>query len=759
MTEPTAPDDLTISTFAGELRMLRLRAGRPSFRELQKATGYGRTVLSQAFNGNRLPTWEVVRAVVTALDGDQAGWRLRWASLAEHPERGDSPAPRPAQRLPRVPRQLPAAIPHFVGRRAELDRVTSLANRAGGQGGPAGGQVICVVGTAGVGKTTLVIHWARQHADRFPDGQLYVNLQGFEPDGEPVDPSAVLHRFLDALQVPAGRIPTDRQARIDLFRTLTDDRRLLVVLDNARSTDQIRPLLPGGSGCTVLVTSRQDLPALVVHSQATLLRLELFSMAEARELLGALMGGERMRSDPVAVDRLIEQCDRLPLAVALLAARVAVDPTRSYGALAGELRAEADRLAALSDQDSVSTDLRAVFSVSYRTLSAVSARVFRLVALHPGARFGVAALASMAAIDPGGLSAALTEITRANLLTQHTEDRYRCHALLRAYAADRLRAEESAPDREAATRRMLGHYLWTALRAALLLNPTRSPIDLGAPPAGVDTEDLVDHDRALAWFDEEYPVLCGLVTHLDGIGDDRVWQLVWTLADYQDRVGHWPDMIDHHRIALAAATRAGSHDALIRTHGGLGRVHLRTGEHAAAFDHFVETLRLAEQTGDEAGQARAHRAIAQAHEFAGHYGPALDHARCALRLADDRDNHGRASALNAIGWYHAKLGDYQPALRHCRLALKLHRQLADLHGTAAALDSLGFAHHGLGNHAEAVTSFGSALELFVRLGDRYKQADTLTRLADVHHAADDAAAERDCRRRAQEILDLLDLPC
>ena len=388
------------------------------------------------------------------------------------------PAPLPGGPGMTVPRQLPAAVAHFAGRTDELKALTGLLDAAAGGGGTVA--ISAIGGTAGVGKTALAVHWAHQVADRFPDGQLYVNLRGFDPSATPAD---AVRRFLDALQVPAAKIPPSPEAQQGLYRSLLAGQQMLIVLDNARDAAQVRSLLPGGQGCLVLVTSRSQLSSLVAAEGAYPVTLDVLSPAEARSLLESRLGPERVATQPRAAAELAGLCARLPLALAIAAARAALNPAQPLAALAAELRDAAGRLDALDAGDAAAS-VRAVFSWSYRQLPQPAARMFRLLGIHPGPDITSPAAASLAATPHDQARQALAQLTRASLLTEHAPGRYAFHDLLRAYATELATTQDRDTARRAATHRALDHYLYTASPSALVLYPQRDTLTLARPSPG-----------------------------------------------------------------------------------------------------------------------------------------------------------------------------------------------------------------------------------------------------------------------------------
>jgi transcriptional regulator with XRE-family HTH domain len=369
--------------------------------------------------------------------GRAPGWAP--ASLADLDGRaGSTPL------LPVVPRQLPAAIPQLAGRADELRTLDALLDRFDTAAGTA--LLVAISGTAGVGKTALAVHWALQAAEWFPDGQLYVNLRGFDPSGAPVAPEEAIRGFLDAFGMPAERIPASPDAQAALYRSLLAGRRMLIILDNARDDAQVRPLLPGSAPCLVVVTSRRQLAGLAATEAAHLLTLNTLTRAEAREMLSDRLGHHLVDDETGAVGELISLCAGLPLALAIAAARHAARPSHPLQALVDELRPEQDRLRVLDATDVADavTSARAVFSWSYHSLTHPAARMFRLLAAHPGPNITAAGAAGLAGVSPGQARQLLRDLVLANLLAEHADGSYTLNDLLRAYAAEQAGTTDSA---------------------------------------------------------------------------------------------------------------------------------------------------------------------------------------------------------------------------------------------------------------------------------------------------------------------------
>jgi hypothetical protein len=415
--------------------------------------------------------------------------------------------------------------------------------------------IAALSGTAGVGKTTLAVHWAHRVSARFPDGQLYVNLKGFDPGGEALDPSEAARGFLEAFGVPVTRIPADLPGQTGLYRSLLAGRRVLVVLDNARDVEQVRPLLPGSPGCLALVTSRSHLTGLVADEGAYPLALDLLPAADARDLLIRRLGSSLVTSEPAAVDDIIARCARLPLALTIAAARAATSPSFPLAVFAAELR-EATRALDSFDGGDLATDIRAVFSWSYGALSAAAARLFRLLGLHPGPDIGLSAAASLAAIQPDQARTPLAELTRAHLLAEHSPGRYAFHDLLRSYAAEQAQAHDSQPVRDAAVDRLLDHYLHTARNAAMLIEPHFEPPALMSAHPGVSPGEPGTAEDAMSWFQAEHAILLATVQLAADAGHARhVWRLAWMLSPAFIRRGSWTD---HARAQHAVGQQHGT---------------------------------------------------------------------------------------------------------------------------------------------------------------------------------------------------------
>jgi len=613
--------------------------------------------------------------------------------------------------------------------------------------------------TASSDKTALAVYWAHLVADRFPDGQLYANLRGFDPSGSVMDPAEAVRRCLDALHVPPERMPAELDDRAALYRSQLAGKRMLVVLDNARDTAQVRPLLPGTPTCLVLVTSRNQLTSLIAAEGAHPITLGLLTLDEAVQLLAQRLGADRLAAEPAAVKEIIACCAHLPLTLALVAARAAVRPHGGLHLLAEELRDTQHRWQTLAGDDPTS-NAQAVLSWSYQTLSSAAARLFRLLGLHPGPDIATSAAASLAGVTTSTVRPMLAELTGASLLVEHIPGRYTFHDLLRAYASDLAHRIDTDQQRHTATHRMLDHYQHTAYGAVRLINPDPASARPHHTTPRDQPELPVDYQQALRWFTTEHQVLLAVIDHAAATGfDTHTWELAQTLAIFLYRQGHWHDWVTIGRTAVAAAQRLADPPTQSRAHRILAGAYTMLNRFDDAHTHLNHALELATQAGDQAGQAHTQNRIAYLWGQRGNPTQGLSHIQRAFDLYQAAGNQlGQARALNTTGYLHALLDDYQQALTYCQQAFALFQELGNRVGQAYTSAGLGNIHYHLGHNAQALICLQHGHTLLRDIDDRYHVAATLTRLGDTHHAIGMPQAARNAWQEALTIFNDLNHP-
>jgi DNA-binding SARP family transcriptional activator/tetratricopeptide (TPR) repeat protein len=524
------------------------------------------------------------------------------------------PRPRPSA-LPAlvhvVPRQLPAGPRSFIGRVPELAGLSRLVEQDLGQA--SGVTIAALTGMAGIGKTALAVYWAHQVAGQFPDGQLFVNLRGSGPSGTPTD---AVRGFLTALGVPSARIPPDTDGQAALYRSMLAGRRVLIVLDNAQNAEQVRPLLPGSPGCLVLVTSRNRLTGLAAAEGACLMTLGVLTEAESRDLLASFLGRGRAMAEPSTVSELIALCGRLPLALCDIAARAVARPGLPLATISAEMRDAHRRLDALETGEPV-TSVRVVFSWSRARLGSSAVRMFRLLGLHPGPDITVSAAASLAGLPREQADLALAEMCDEHLLTEHLPGRYRCHDLLRSYAAEEASTCESEADLRDAVHRMLDYYLHAATVASGFLYPCQPEAVWTPSRPDVTLEKIGGAGPAAQWFQDEQHVLLRVIDQAAECGyAPYAWKLPWIAGWYLRDEACWPQLAAAQESALAAAVRLNDPAGLATAHQHLGWLRFLLGDLAAARYHLDEVTSLAGPLGDErlsalAGLSRAYVLQAQ----------------------------------------------------------------------------------------------------------------------------------------------------
>jgi DNA-binding SARP family transcriptional activator/tetratricopeptide (TPR) repeat protein len=692
--------------------------------------------------GEALGAYRQVRTLLVAELGTEPGAELRLLQqqiLSCDPALGDSrpgaiDGSRPGaidgsdHGRPAVPRQLPGTVRHFTGRSAELARLTGLLQRPGGSPSVV---ISAVGGTAGVGKTALAVHWANQVADQFPDGQLYVNLRGYDP-GQPVAANDALARFLRALGLPDASIPAEPDDRAARYQSLLAGRRILVLLDNASSAAQLRPLLPLSPACAAIVTSRDTLAGLVARDGAQRLDLDLLPAADAVRLLSVLIG-DRAEVDPAATTALAEYCARLPLALRVAAELAVSRPEVPLGQLVAELAGAPDRLDLLDAGGDQETAVRAVFSWSYRHLPAAAALMFRLMGLHPGPSADVYAAAALTASSAGLAARSLGTLARAHLVQLAGTDRYSLHDLLRDYARELAVAFDAEAERRAALVRLFDYYLATAAAAMDTLYPAERHRRPAVPALTDPVPSVADPASALAWLDGQRANLIAVASSAAGQGwPGYATRLSALLFRYLDAGSHYAQARTLHTCARRAAQHAGDPRAEAVTLTGLGVLDWRQGRYAESVGHHQRALTLYQETGDLAGEAASQGNLGLVEYRQGRYDQAMVHFRAALKLYRGLSNrNGEARALNSLGDVRWRRGGYAEAENYYQQALVLHRETGHRPGEADALTGLGDVGRLTGSLDRASASYQQALTVSEDSGNREGAARALTGLGAV----------------------------
>ena len=649
---------------------------------------------------------------------------------------------------PVVPRQLPSAARHFTNRQVEQDWLTTMLL------GPATSDrllISSIDGTAGIGKTSLAVHWAHEVRERFGDGELYANLRGFDPSAEPVHPRDALGAFLTALDVPPERVPEDVDARSALFRSLLHGRRVLVLLDNAHSAEQVRPLLPASPTCLVLVTSRNRLQDLVVREGAQRMTLDLLTPEESRELLVTHLGRDRLDAEPDATAALVEHCAGLPLALGVVAYRAAEEPGFPLSELVDELRDEQARLDALDAGGQ--TGVRAVLSWSYRRLSGESARMFRLLGLPTGEDIGLAAAADLAGTTQRQARAQLTELTRAHLVDQHAPGRYRFHDLLRAYAAECANTDDNADQREAALRRLFDHYLRTSIHVTKLHMGNATRFQPEPPESNVRGQSFDDEESAWIWWDTER---INLVAAAQQASQHEYWEHCWQLPYsffpcFHLR-GETSDWIACLQTAIPAARELKDRQAAAHLLDDLGIAYKDRGNYPRSVECFRTARAIFEEVGDSFEIAHTLLALSEGCNDLEQHEEAAELSQQVLELLGSSGDSGhQAGARLAIANSSIHLGRTADAFPHLEEALRRHRESGDTLGVANTLRRLGDAHYKLGNIDSAITTYREAIELSYESGHKRVMAQTLRQLGESLHSNGELNAARECLEDALQL--------
>jgi tetratricopeptide (TPR) repeat protein/transcriptional regulator with XRE-family HTH domain len=726
-------------SFAGLLRQLRAEA-RLTQEELAEASGVRPRSVSDLERGvSRTAHKETAQLLADALD--LAGpVRALFVAAA----RGKAPAAEVlAARQGVVPgafaaaatRTLPRDVASFTGRDAELAQLLAAIDDLAADGGVVG--IHAIGGMAGIGKTVFAVHAAHRLAPRFPAGQIFLPLHGHTPGQRPVDPGDALASLLLTAGLAAAQIPPGVEARMALWRDWLAGRQLLLVLDDAASSEQVRPLLPGSGGCLVLVTSRRRLTAL---DDARAISLDTLPPGEAAALLVRLAGRPGLSLADPAVADITRLCGYLPLAIGMVARQLHHHPAWSAAGRAVELASAVDRLELMATEN---LSVAAAFNMSYANLTKDQQRLFRRLGLHPGADIDGYAAAALDGTDLAAARRGLEALYDQHLLTEPAQGRYRLHDLIREHAralADHL---DSNDDRDQAVGRLLDYYQHTAARAdTLIARQTRPAPALadGVRPAAVPA--LGSREQALAWARAERASLLACLDHVTETGQhSRVTALTGGLAGLLRRDGPWAEAIIRHTAAIQAARHLGDRLGQAGALYDLGAVRLLEGDYPAAVQDLEQALRIYRDLGDRHGQANALNYLGAGRRRTGDYPAAVQDLEQALRIYRDLgDRHGQANALNYLGAGRRRTGDYPAAVQDLEQALGIYRDLGDRHGQANALNYLGAGRRRTGDYPAAGRVLEQALNIYRDRGDRLGQAHALVNLGAVRRRTGDYAA-------------------
>jgi tetratricopeptide (TPR) repeat protein/transcriptional regulator with XRE-family HTH domain len=702
------------SEFGSELRRMREGAGL-SQTAFSARIHYSKGYLSKVETGRATANREFAQACDAALAADG----ILVALVSERVDarsRGDAVT---------AITGLPPATPHFVGRTAELDRITAFVLEERGES-------TCVLtGMAGSGKTALALRAAWKSADSFPDGSLFLDLAGHTPGAPEVAARDALAPLLRMLGVPGDQVPVDADARANYYRSTLLGKRCLLVFDNVRSARQVAPLLPAEPRCRVIITSRNRLNALddAVHVPVDVLP------GTVAAALFRVVGGDRARSaaDEV-VARVVERCGCLPLAIRIAAARFRGSPMWTLEELDARLADEASRLSVLDDGE---RSVVAAFSLSCQALSEPQLRLFGLLALHPGRDVEVRSAAALAGLGLAETRGLLDDLGDAHLLTHVTADHITIHDLVRAFARDRVLADIAEADRRAAVHRVLDHNLLLAESSDEFIAPHRYRVPLVFDNLPEVSAKFADRESALAWIDVEWPNLVGLCRIAASWGlHHSCWQLACILRDFFFLAKLWDPWIDIHLVAAESARAAGDHRALAMTLDNLGIAHADRGELTVATGYYQEALELFRELGDGRGATDALSNLAWAALYLGEHAEARQGLEVALesyrRMGAVRN---AAIALRGIALAETELELFADAREHAEVARGEFSALGLDLDVAMSVNCVAWANFQAGQHTLAVDHYREAVTLGELCGSRYEMARAMTGLGNVEAAA------------------------
>ncbi|GAA3624558.1 tetratricopeptide repeat protein [Lentzea roselyniae] len=726
-TGPRPDDAHALDELIAQLRALKVWAGNPSLRQMEKLSGLARSTLADALNPRRktAPTLEVFRGLLRAFsvtEDEAEPWLAAWRRVQSEPARV------PAA----VPRQLPAAVPGFTGRAKAFKELTALLE--------GGSRLAVVCGIPGVGKTALAVQWAHQVASRFPDGQLYLDLRGYS-SGPPVTPDQALALAIRAFGVPGEEIPLQQDAMVGVYRSITSDKRVLVMVDNAPSAAHVRPLVPGGPGCLTVVTSRDRLAGLVARDGAHRLELGVLTPEEAPAVVISVLGAERVLREERAVDELVRLCGYLPLALRITAANLADRPHQTIAELMAELTA-GDRLTALEVEGDEDAAVRTTFDHSYAALDPLARKLFRRMGTAPGPELPARAAAAL--LGRPDADAALRTLVTAHLVEVRSAGRYGLHDLLRLYARERCAAEES--DAGQSIGRLYAQYLDLAVAAARAVRPDFSVLATITPQ-----HTFANATEALQWFDAERSTLVTAIERAESLGQaPMAWLLTDALRGCYWLRRHTAEWLAVARVGLAAAAQHPG--AAAAMHLSLGTAHWGAGDHRAAATHFEQAVEFSRAAGDRFREFSTLGNLGAVYSELGSLDQAADCFRRELTFYGEiGDTARRARSLGNLGLTEMRLGRLVEAAADLQLAVELREEIGETRSAANSLGALGVVHRYLGDLDRAAHFLRRAQQLNHDHEDRVSEAAAFDDLARVHR---DAGRPQEALRCAEQALSL-----
>ncbi|MEU4804946.1 tetratricopeptide repeat protein [Actinosynnema sp. NPDC023587] len=654
-----------------------------------------------------------------------------------HVHAGSTPSP--------TPHNLPPDTRRFSGRHAELQRLNALVRA------PSGSRLCVLDGPPGIGKTTLAVRWGSVERELFPDGQVYVDLRGFDAARAAVGADAAARLILGALHVPLECVPHEPDAQSALLRSMLDQRRLLLILDNVRDSAQVRPLLPNSRTCFTIVASRHRLDGLDLHHGAERVPVGPLAPDEAVHLLAQRLGTHRVTQEFPAVSRIVAACGGHPLALNIVAARAVDDPANSLNPIVKALENRRETLLNTLRLPDVA-DMRTIFTLSYDNLTPSVAEGFRSLALHPGTRFDAAAAAVMIGGDLFHARETIHELVRCHFVERTSAGHYAFHALTHAYGLEAARQHDSAERRASVLTALLNHQLHAAGRADRLINSHRRAVPL-EPCLHPDLLPvLANRADGLAWFGSEYDnVLAALAVAVDRELHHYTWQLAWTTSNFAYLTARWQDWITTHTAALAAVRHLRDPLVEVRMLQQLARAHCENGDYPRSVELYLAALDHLDQRGDTAGRANAFNGLAAVQLRAGAFREAFETASKALALYEDLDDDAAtASTVNLLGQASQAMGELREASRYHRRAEEIYLRTGNLYGLAHVADAMATVESSAGREDAARVHLKQAVKLHHEVGNLYYTVKACRRLRSLLDDTDPVAGLVDAAVAALE---------